>query len=192
MHRPSTCGCHRARRGSSRSTSAAAACPRRGRSSPSRRVRPQGVLQKVLQSAVSNAEANHGIAEDRLYVKATYVDGGPVMKRWRARARGRVARIRKRTCHITVTLVEAPAVAAPVVEEAAPAEVAEAPKPKRAAAKKTTAAARRRRPRPSVPRRRRRPQSNGPKSSSRRDARRRHPRLEVQLVHGQEGVPRRT
>ena len=98
------------------------------------------VLQKVLQSAVSNAEANHGIAEDRLYVKATYVDGGPVMKRWRARARGRVARIRKRTCHITVTLVEAPAVAAPVVEETASAEVvAESPKPKRAAAKKTTA-----------------------------------------------------
>jgi large subunit ribosomal protein L22 len=118
----------------------------RGRSVPEARAvlaftsrEAAGVLQKVLQSAVSNAEANHGIAEDRLYVKATYVDGGPVMKRWRARARGRVARIRKRTCHITVTLVEAPAVAAPVVEEAAPTEVAEAPKPKRAAAKKTTA-----------------------------------------------------
>ena len=118
----------------------------RGRSVPEARAvlaftsrEAAGVLQKVLQSAVSNAEANHGIAEDRLYVKATYVDGGPVMKRWRARARGRVARIRKRTCHITVTLVEAPAVGAPVVEEAAPAEVAEAPKPKRAAAKKTAA-----------------------------------------------------
>ncbi len=118
----------------------------RGRSVPEARAvlaftsrEAAGVLQKVLQSAVSNAEANHGIAEDRLYVKATYVDGGPVMKRWRARARGRVARIRKRTCHITVTLVEAPAVAAPAVEEAASAEVAEAPKPKRAAAKKTTA-----------------------------------------------------
>ncbi len=118
----------------------------RGRSVPEARAvlaftsrEAAGVLQKVLQSAVSNAEANHGIAEDRLYVKATYVDGGPVMKRWRARARGRVARIRKRTCHITVTLVEAPAGAAPAVEEAAPAEVAEAPKPKRAAAKKTTA-----------------------------------------------------
>jgi large subunit ribosomal protein L22 len=117
----------------------------RGRSVPEARAvlaftsrEAAGVLQKVLQSAVSNAEANHGIAEDRLYVKATYVDGGPVMKRWRARARGRVARIRKRTCHITVTLVEAPPVAAPAVEEAAPAEVAEAPKPKRAAAKKTT------------------------------------------------------
>ena len=88
----------------------------RGRSVPEARAvlaftsrEAAGVLQKVLQSAVSNAEANHGIAEDRLYVKATYVDGGPVMKRWRARARGRVARIRKRTCHITVTLVEAPA-----------------------------------------------------------------------------------
>ena len=118
----------------------------RGRSVPEARAvlaftsrEAAGVLQKVLQSAVSNAEANHGIPEDRLYVKATYVDGGPVMKRWRARARGRVARIRKRTCHITVTLVEAPQVAAPAVEEAAPAEVAEAPKPKRAAAKKTTA-----------------------------------------------------
>jgi len=118
----------------------------RGRSVPEARAvlaftsrEAAGVLQKVLQSAVSNAEANHGIAEDRLYVKATYVDGGPVMKRWRARARGRVARIRKRTCHITVTLVEAPQVAAPVVEAAAPAEVAEAPKPKPAAAKKTTA-----------------------------------------------------
>jgi len=118
----------------------------RGRSVPEARAvlaftsrEAAGVLQKVLQSAVSNAEANHGIPEDRLYVKATYVDGGPVMKRWRARARGRVARIRKRTCHITVTLVEAPALAAPAVEEAAPAEVAEVPKPKRAAAKKTTA-----------------------------------------------------
>jgi large subunit ribosomal protein L22 len=118
----------------------------RGRSVPEARAvlaftsrEAAGVLQKVLQSAVSNAEANHGIAEDRLYVKATYVDGGPVMKRWRARARGRVARIRKRTCHITVTLVEAPSFAAPAVEQAAPAAVAEAPKPKRAAAKKTTA-----------------------------------------------------
>jgi large subunit ribosomal protein L22 len=79
-------------------------------------------IDKVLQSAVSNAEANHGIAEDRLYISAAYVDGGPVMKRWRARARGRVARIRKRTCHITVKLAEIPvdearAVAAPPAEE---------------------------------------------------------------------------
>ena len=94
-------------------------------------------LQKVLQSAVSNAEANHGIAEDRLYISHAYVDGGPVMKRWRARARGRVARIRKRTCHITVQLAERPQ---PVVAEAPPA-AEETPKPKRKpAAKKTTTA----------------------------------------------------
>ncbi|MDX6370679.1 MAG: large subunit ribosomal protein [Gaiellaceae bacterium] len=98
------------------------------------------VLQKVLQSAVSNAEANHGIAEERLYVKTAFVDGGPVMKRWRARARGRVARIRKRTCHITVTLVEAPLANAPATPEPAKTETAEATKPKRAAKPKTAAA----------------------------------------------------
>jgi large subunit ribosomal protein L22 len=86
-------------------------------------------LEKVLQSAVSNAEANHGIAEERLYIKAAYVDGGPVLKRWRARARGRVARIRKRTCHITVKLAEAPVVEAPRAPEAAKAARAETPKP---------------------------------------------------------------
>jgi large subunit ribosomal protein L22 len=73
-------------------------------------------LQKVLQSAVSNAEANHGIPEERLYIEHAYVDGGPVMKRWRARARGRVARIRKRTCHITVKLAERPDMAAPAAQ----------------------------------------------------------------------------
>jgi large subunit ribosomal protein L22 len=119
----------------------------RGRSVPEARAvlaftsrEAAGVLQKVLQSAVSNAEANHGIAEERLYVKATYVDGGPVMKRWRARARGRVARIRKRTCHITVQLAERPQ-AAPTVEPAQAEATAEAPAPKRAPAKKKTAAA---------------------------------------------------
>ena len=87
----------------------------RGRSVPEARAvlaftsrEAAGVLEKVLHSAVSNAEANHGIAEDTLYVKEAYVDGGPVMKRWRARARGRVARIKKRTCHITVHLAERP------------------------------------------------------------------------------------
>jgi large subunit ribosomal protein L22 len=119
----------------------------RGRSVPEARAvlaftsrEAAGVLQKVLQSAVSNAEANHGIAEDRLYVKTTYVDGGPVMKRWRARARGRVARIRKRTCHITVTLAEAPLpTTQPATQEAASAEASETPT--RAPAKKKSAAA---------------------------------------------------
>jgi large subunit ribosomal protein L22 len=97
-------------------------------------------IQKVLQSAVSNAEANHGIPEDRLYIAHAYVDGGPVMKRWRARARGRVARIKKRTCHITVRLAERPVQAPPAPLQTEPA-AAEAPKPKRKPAAKKTATA---------------------------------------------------
>ena len=61
-------------------------------------------IEKVLRSAVANAEANHGLTGDELVVSAAYVDEGPVMKRWRARARGRVARVKKPTCHITVEL----------------------------------------------------------------------------------------
>src|ERR671929_851520 len=61
-------------------------------------------VEKVLRSAVANAEANHGLVGDDLYVSAAYVGAGPTLKRWRARARGRVARIKKRTCHITVKL----------------------------------------------------------------------------------------
>jgi large subunit ribosomal protein L22 len=72
-------------------------------------------IEKVLRSAVANAEANHNLAGDDLVVKAAYVDEGPVMKRWRARARGRAVRIRKPTCHITVVLTEP---AAPEPEEA--------------------------------------------------------------------------
>jgi large subunit ribosomal protein L22 len=118
----------------------------RGRSVPEARAvlaftakEAAGEIEKVLQSAVSNAEANHGIAEDRLYIVHAYVDGGPVMKRWRARARGRVARIKKRTCHITVRLAERPVVAA---QEPPKAETAaeETPKPKRKPAAKKAAA----------------------------------------------------
>jgi large subunit ribosomal protein L22 len=104
-------------------------------------------IEKVLHSAVSNAEANHGLAEEGLYIKAAYVDGGPVLKRWRARARGRVARIRKRTCHITVLLAEVSNGTAAATPEAPQAETTEAaPKPKRktAAAGKKTATARKR------------------------------------------------
>jgi large subunit ribosomal protein L22 len=61
-------------------------------------------IEKVLASAVANAEANHGLIGDELVVTAAYVDEGPVIKRWRARARGRVARITKRTCHVTLKL----------------------------------------------------------------------------------------
>src|SRR3954452_23831264 len=59
---------------------------------------------KVLKSAVSNAENNFGHDADELVVVAAYADEAPTLKRWRARARGRVNRIRKRTCHITITL----------------------------------------------------------------------------------------
>ena len=95
--------------------------------------------RKALQ-AVSNAESNHGIREERLYVKAAYADSGPVMKRWRARARGRVARIRTRTCHITVLLAELPQ-AAPTAEPVEAEVVEETPAPKPAPATKKTAAA---------------------------------------------------
>ena len=70
-------------------------------------------IEKVLRSAVANAESRpdlqwHG---DELVVSAVYVDEGPTLKRWRARARGRVARIRKRTCHITLVLEPSPELA---------------------------------------------------------------------------------
>src|SRR5262245_63610437 len=59
-------------------------------------------IEKVLASAVANAEANHGLNGDDLIVHAAVVDDGPTLKRWRARARGRGARIKKHTRHITV------------------------------------------------------------------------------------------
>jgi large subunit ribosomal protein L22 len=64
-------------------------------------------VEKVLASAVANAEANHGLIGDELVVAAAYVDEGPTIKRWRARARGRIARVKKRTCHVTLRLVPA-------------------------------------------------------------------------------------
>jgi large subunit ribosomal protein L22 len=115
----------------------------RGRSVPEARAvlaftakEAAGELEKVLQSAVSNAESNHGVAEDRLYISQAYVDGGPVMKRWRARARGRVARIRKRTCHITVELAER---AEPVTAAAGTQAAEEKPKRRTPAKKKASA-----------------------------------------------------
>jgi large subunit ribosomal protein L22 len=95
-------------------------------------------LDKVLRSAVANAESQHQIPDDRLYVSAAYVDEGPVMKRWRARARGRVARIKKRTCHITVKVAEIPVQEAPKKQTKTKpkAEAAETPKRKAPAKKK--------------------------------------------------------
>ncbi len=104
-------------------------------------------IEKVLASAVANAEANHGLLGDELVVAAAYVDEGPTIKRWRARARGRVARIKKRTCHVTLRLVPAETdtqTRRPRRQQQEP-EVApeEAPKParRRAAASKAEAEA---------------------------------------------------
>ena len=76
-------------------------------------------IEKVLKSAVANAEANHGLIGDELVVAAAYADEGPTIKRWRPRARGRVNRIFKRTCHITIRLAEAPEQAKPRRRQAA-------------------------------------------------------------------------
>jgi large subunit ribosomal protein L22 len=65
-------------------------------------------IEKVLRSAVANAEANHGLDGDDLVVEAAYADEGPTLKRWKPRARGRVNRINKRTCHVTLVLAEVP------------------------------------------------------------------------------------
>ena len=99
-------------------------------------------VEKVLNSAVANAETNPGLVGDELYVSAAYVGAGPTLKRWRARARGRVARIKKRTCHITIRLARVGARAIPeprgsvVLEPPAPEPAEDAPKRKRASRKK--------------------------------------------------------
>lgn len=59
-------------------------------------------VEKVLNSAVANAENNNHMRTDNLVVKAAFVDEGPTLKRIRARAKGSASRIRKRTSHITV------------------------------------------------------------------------------------------
>jgi large subunit ribosomal protein L22 len=64
------------------------------------------LVRKVLESAIANAEHNNGADVDELKVKAIFVDEGPHMKRWMARAKGRGARILKRTSHITVTVAD--------------------------------------------------------------------------------------
>ena len=59
-------------------------------------------VEKVLRSAVANAENNNGMNPNNLVVKAAYVDEGPTLKRIRPRAKGSASRINKRTSHITV------------------------------------------------------------------------------------------
>jgi ribosomal protein L22 len=114
-------------------------------------------VEKVLRSAVANGEANHGLDGDRLVIVKAYADEGPTLKRWQMRARGRVNRIFKRTCHITIVLEQtaqparpqrraakpaaeaAPAPAETPAEAEAPAE--EKPKPKRRSRAKKEGAA---------------------------------------------------
>ena len=62
------------------------------------------ILHKVLESAIANAEHNEGADIDELTVKTVLVDQGPVHKRWKPRARGRVNQIKKPTSHLTVTV----------------------------------------------------------------------------------------
>ena len=69
-------------------------------------------VAKVLASAMANAEHNLKVEQDSLVISGAYVDGGPTLKRFRPRARGRAFRINKRTSHITVA-VGIPRVIAP-------------------------------------------------------------------------------
>ncbi len=60
------------------------------------------IIKRVVESAIANAEHNEGADIDELKVATIYVDKGAVLKRIRARAKGRAGRITKPTCHITV------------------------------------------------------------------------------------------
>ncbi|KRO77692.1 MAG: 50S ribosomal protein L22 [Methylophilales bacterium BACL14 MAG-120910-bin43] len=62
------------------------------------------IIKKVLESAIANAEHNNGADIDELMIKTIYVDKGAILKRIRARAKGRAGKIQKQTSHITVTV----------------------------------------------------------------------------------------
>jgi large subunit ribosomal protein L22 len=97
-------------------------------------------VERVLSSAVANAEANHNLDGDDLYVSVAVVGAGPTLKRWRARARGRVARIKKRTCHITIALALPEGGVIPAPRPApAPAPAAEPPAEEEAKPERTPA-----------------------------------------------------
>jgi len=64
------------------------------------------LINGVLNSAIANAENNNGLDIDELKVSTVYVNEAPTLKRFRARAKGRGARILKRNCHITVKVSE--------------------------------------------------------------------------------------
>ena len=64
------------------------------------------ILEKLLKSAIANAENNHGLSRANLYVSEIYANQGPTLKRIRAAAKGSAVRIRKRTSHITIVVKE--------------------------------------------------------------------------------------
>ena len=64
------------------------------------------VIEKLLKSAIANAENNNGMKAENLYIEECYAGEGPIMKRVRPRAQGRAYRIEKRTSHITIVLDE--------------------------------------------------------------------------------------
>jgi large subunit ribosomal protein L22 len=64
------------------------------------------IVKKVLESAVANAEHNHGADIDELKVSMIHIDEAPTLKRFRARAKGRSSRIIKRNSHITVQVAD--------------------------------------------------------------------------------------
>ena len=63
-------------------------------------------LAKLVKSAAANAENNHGMDPEKLYVAETYATPGPIIKRFMPRAQGRAYRINKRTSHVTVVVKE--------------------------------------------------------------------------------------
>ena len=64
------------------------------------------IIEKLLKSAIANAENNHNMAHDKLYVAEVFANQGPTLKRIRPAAKGSAVRIRKRTSHITIVLRE--------------------------------------------------------------------------------------
>ncbi|MFD0872480.1 50S ribosomal protein L22 [Chlamydia abortus] len=64
------------------------------------------VVEKILNAAIANAEHNHSLDPEKLYIAQAYVNQGPIMKRFRPRAMGRASRINKRTSHITLVVSE--------------------------------------------------------------------------------------
>ena len=64
------------------------------------------IIEKLLKSAIANAENNHGMKSNKLYVDQIYANQGPTVRRIRPAAKGSAVRIRKRTSHITKVLKE--------------------------------------------------------------------------------------